>query len=273
MLESLRDLQKELQLLKKTVSAVTTRQVAKKSICSKAEELGSNWFSEYSEKLVNESGISPDVIENYSRHFGRLIKISGPSNLKKSYIETLQAILKSYRDDLIIPLQTQPKKRTKASLLSDILKDLPTPSENEYLKEAIDCAQQKYYRAAVVLGWCATIDRIHHVIEKEGFQKFNVTSSTMASQTKGRFKRFNSVQNISSISEIREVFDTIVLWVLEGMSFIDTNQHTRLRSCFDLRCQCAHPGDAPVTEYNLLSYFSDINEIVLKNEKFKIEKP
>ena len=95
----------------------------------------------------------------------------------------------------------------------------------------------------------------------------------MASQNKGRFKRFNSVQNISSISELREVFDTIVLWILEGMSLIDSNQHTRLRSCFDLRCQCAHPGDAPVTEYNLLAYFSDLNEIVLKNEKFSIKKP
>jgi hypothetical protein len=61
------------------------------------------------------------------------------------------------------------------------------------------------------------------------------------------------------------------MWVLEGMAFIDSNQHTRLRSCFDMRCQCAHPGDAPVTQYNLLSYFSDLNEIVFKNEKFKSE--
>jgi hypothetical protein len=93
----------------------------------------------------------------------------------------------------------------------------------------------------------------------------------MASQTKGRFKKFNAVQNVSSISELREVFDTIILWVLEGLELIDTNQHTRLRSCFDLRCQCAHPGDAPITEYNLLSFFSDLNEIVLRNEKFKIQ--
>lgn len=270
MLEQLRNLQTELRTLKKVVSAVTKRQIAKNSIRNKAEELGSRWFSEFSEQLAIENGLSPDVIEKYSREFGRLIKISSPNNLKKSYIETLQAILKPFRGELIIPLQTQPKERSKASLLSEILKDLPIPSENEYLKEAIECARHNYYRAAVVLGWCATIDRIHHVIEKEGFQKFNVTSSTMASQTKGRFKRFNSVQNISSISEIREVFDTIVLWILEGMSFIDSNQHTRLRSCFDLRCQCAHPGDAPVTEYNLLSYFSDLNEIVLKNENFNI---
>jgi len=79
------------------------------------------------------------------------------------------------------------------------------------------------------------------------------------------------VQNVASLSETREVFDAVILWVIEGMGLIDSNQHTRLRSCFDMRCQCAHPGDAPVTQYNLVSYFSDLNEIVFKNDKFKTE--
>jgi hypothetical protein len=95
--------------------------------------------------------------------------------------------------------------------------------------------------------------------------------SSMASQNQGRFKRFNSPQNINSISELREVFDTVILWIIEGMLLIDSNQHTRLKGCFDLRCQCAHPGDAPVTEFNLLSYFSDLNEIILRNQKFQIK--
>jgi hypothetical protein len=90
----------------------------------------------------------------------------------------------------------------------------------------------------------------------------------MASQTQGRFKRFNKPQNVSSISELQMVFDTDIIWILEGMGLIDSNQHTRLRSCFDLRNHSAHPGEAPVTPYNLLSLFSDIIEIVLKNPKF-----
>ena len=92
----------------------------------------------------------------------------------------------------------------------------------------------------------------------------------MAGQQKGRFKRFTSPQSVSSLSELREVFDTVVLWVIEGMGMIDSNQHTRLRSCFDLRCQCAHPGEAPLTEYNLMSFFSDLNEIVLHNLMFQV---
>jgi len=255
MLEKLRGLQSELQTLRTDVSAVKVDRVAKKTILNKAESIGTQWFTEFSEPLVSQFGVDPILVESYSHHFGRLIKISAPNNMKKSYLETLRSILKSFRDDLIIPLQTRPKGVSKSSLLSQILEGLPSPLENEYLSEAIQCARRDYYRAAAILGWCAAIDRIHRVIEKMGFTKFNVTTAEMASQTKGRFKKFNAVQNVASLSELREVFDTIILWVIEGMGLIDSNQHTRLRSCFDLRCQCAHPGDAPITEYNLLSFF------------------
>ena len=147
---------------------------------------------------------------------------------------------------------------------------LPNPQEDEYLKEAISCAQRGFFRAAVVMGWCAAIDRIHRRIEDIGLTKFIVISVQMASQKKGRFKRFNNPQNLNSLSELREVFDTVVLWIIEGMGMIESNQHTRLKSCFDMRCQCAHPGEAPVTEYNLMSFFSDINVIVFQSPMFKI---
>jgi hypothetical protein len=75
------------------------------------------------------------------------------------------------------------------------------------------------------------------------------------------------------LSELREVFDNDMLWVIEGMTLIDSNQHTRLRSCFDMRNQSAHPGEASITEYNLASVFSDIDQIVLSNTKFKTLHP
>jgi hypothetical protein len=139
------------------------------------------------------------------------------------------------------------------------------------MREAIACARAGYLRAAAVLGWSAAIDRIHRRIEEIGFKQFNVASARMASQQSGRYKRFNQTQNVNNISEIREVFDNIVLWVIEGMGLIDSNQHTRLRSCFDMRCQSAHPGDAPITQFNLLSFFSDLEQIIFVNQKFLLQ--
>jgi len=183
----------------------------------------------------------------------------------------LDGLTKRWRDELILPIQTG--VLPKRSLLAGLLADLADPDETAYLREATTAATHHLYRAAAVLGWCAAIDRIHRRIDEIGFSAFNVTSARMASETKGRYKKFSSTQNVHSLAELRETFDTVILWIIEGMGLIDTNEHARLRGCFELRSQSAHPGDAPITEYNLLSFFSDINEIVLKNERFAVAPP
>jgi hypothetical protein len=54
------------------------------------------------------------------------------------------------------------------------------------------------------------------------------------------------------------------------MNLIDNTEHARLEHCLDLRIQSSHPGDAPVKEANLVAFFSDVTEIVLKNPKFAL---
>ena len=270
MLAQLKTFLEDLKALRKDLKAEKVARVAKRGLRARAEQIGSRWFGDFSSALCQSSGISTDVLEKYTQGCGRLIALSSPNNLKKSYIETLDALIKPFRNELILTVQRGSSASPSLVLLHNILGTLPDAQESEYLKEAISCAQRGFFRAAVVLGWCATVDRVHHRIEGLGFTQFNVTSVQMAGQQKGRFKRFKSPQNVTSLSELREVFDTIVLWVIEGMGMIDSNQHTRLLSCFDMRCQCAHPGEASVTEFNLMSFFSDINQIVFQNTMFKI---
>lgn len=270
LLKSLKQLHGDLLSLKKSIGDETSKAIAKRSLREQAEQIGTSWFSGLADELAANGTIHSSVVQAYSDNFGKLIKISSPNNLKASYLGILSDLCRKFRDDLILPVQKNPVTLKNASLLTKMLVGLPA-EEDTYLTEAVNCASKEYYRASVVLGWCAAIDRVHRTIEKTGFPTFNVTSASMASQTQGRFKKFNSPQNISSLSELREVFDTVVLWVIEGMQLIDSNQHTRLKGCFDLRCQCAHPGDAPVTEFNLLSYFSDLNEIIFRNPKFDLK--
>ena len=270
MIDKLKAYLTELKALRKDLKAETVKQIAKKGIRARAEKLGTQWFTEFFPQLPHQAGISGEILERYSEGCARLLTLSAPNNLKTSYLEVLAGLTKQFRQELILPAQTNSSPTSSLSLLHNILDDLPDPEENEYLQEAISCAQRGFLRAAVVLGWCAAVDRIHRRIDDLGFAKFNVTSAQMASQTKGRFKRFNSVHTIGSLGEIREVFDSIVLWVIEGMGMIDSNEHTRLRSCFEMRCHCGHPGEAPITEYNLMSLFSDLNEIIFKNPMFKL---
>jgi hypothetical protein len=272
MLETLKTFLEELRALRKIIKAEKFDRIAKKDLRTKAEQLGSRWFSEFSTSLSQEIGIPSEILDKYAEGCGRLIALSASNNLKASYIGVLGSLIKPFRDELILSIQKGTTTSGSLSLLHKILGELPNPNEGEYLKEAISCAQRGFLRASVVLGWCAAIDRIHRRIEEIGLQKFNITSVQMAGQQKGRFKRFSSPQSVTSLSELREVFDTVVLWIIEGMGMIDTNQHTRLRSCFEMRCQCGHPGEAPITEYNLMSYFSDINEIVFRNSMFQIHQ-
>jgi hypothetical protein len=259
----------ELKALRSTIKSDTSKTVNKVGLRKKAEDLATTWLSMHSNQLLTAARISGDTFDKYSDLFRRLLKITGPSNSRDSYLKLLDAIIKPFRNDIILVLHEQPATSASLALLTTLFKGLPS-DEDSYAKEATGCALRGFLRASVVLGWCAAISRIHAKIEEIGFAVFNVTSAQMASQQKGRFKRFNKVFNLSSIGDLEEVFDNDILWVLEGMQLIDPNQHTRLHSCFEMRCQSAHPGEAPITEFNLLSFFSDIKEIIFDNPKFKI---
>jgi hypothetical protein len=267
--DALVKLQADLLALSRAVKAVEGDRVNRMALLRDAKRIGTSWFSEV-RPAIEGSVVAKDVLDRYGKGFERLVKISSPNNRKVSYLETLDGLTKKFKTELLLPLQTAPPPPPReASIFDDLFARLGDADiDDAYLKEAVDCARAGFIRAAAVMGWCAAIARIHTAVEKVGFAKFNVTSASMASQTQGRFKRFNKPQNVASMSELQMVFDTDILWILEGMGFIDSNQHTRLRSCFDLRNHSAHPGEAPVTPYNLLSFFSDIIEIVLKNAKF-----
>jgi len=266
----LSDFLDDLKEFRTAIRKLKTKTVGKRVLCSQAASLARSWFNSMSGRLAAYSEIEPNNLERYNDYFRRLLKISGPSNLRSSYMEVLNSACQQFRDEIIIPVQTATVSEEEGNSWLAFCDSLPDIVEKDYLGEAVACARNGHFRAAAVMGWCACIDQIHRKIEAVGFAKFNVTSSMLSNTSVGRFKRFNKVLNINSVSELRMVFDTDILWILEGLQLIDSNQHQRLRSCFDMRCQAAHPGEAPITEYNLMSFFSDIVEIVLKNPTFSI---
>ena len=268
MTEHLSQFLSELKSLRAAIKTDKAKTVNKASLRSKAEQLSTTWLSTHSKELLASGRINEALIEKYSTVFRQILKITGPSNPKKRYLSLLGDAIKAFKMDLILPMHESPAMSPSLALLTGLFGGLPT-EEDSYLREAIGCAQKGFLRGSVVLGWCAAMARIHETIEHIGLPNFNITSARMASQQKGRFKRFNKVFNASSLGDLREVFDNDVLWVLEGMELIDSNQHTRLHSCFEMRCQSAHPGEAPVTEFNLLSFFSDLKEIVFDSGKFR----
>jgi hypothetical protein len=259
--------------LKNDIAKEPGPRISKAMLRQRTAHLATTWFSEIIPELAPHPTLTTKTIATYSGCFEKLLKLTNANNLKTSYLKAITAVSKTFHDELILPIRMEPKATKEASFLSKLFANLASPAEDAYMKEAIACASHELYRGSAVLGWCAAIDRIHRVIEKIGYDKFNATSQTMKAATSGRFKKFSCPTSATSMNDLLEVFDSNILWILEGMQLIDSNQHTRLKSCFDLRNQCSHPGEAPVTEYNLASFFSDINEIIFKNPRFALPAP
>lgn len=235
---------------------------------NRAEEIANIWLDNFCGK-ISHPNIDKNILDSVNNAFCDVLTLSRKPNRVSSFITKFDIIYPSIFADIYMVYRRKPINSSPVDF-SEYFEKLSL-DENEYLKEAIDCCNAGFLKASIVLGWCATIDKIHKKIEAIGFEKFNSTSVKMKNQTEGRFKKFNKSQNISSLSDLRTVFDSDLLWIIEGMELIDINQHTRLSSCFDMRCHSGHPGEAPITKYNTASFFSDIFEIVIVNEKFAIE--
>lgn len=258
------------------VNKSSTVQITNREQRNQINYMSAKWFSDYA-KSLSMYNVSQEVLDKYNGAFEELLKLSSTNSRRSSYLRQMDIIRHNYTSEIIIFLQTHTCEsdvvvNKMSSEVLELLDKIQDKEENEYLCEALGCWENGFYKAAVVLMWCAAIDRIHRAIENVGFDKFNSTSEYMKNQTTGRFKRFNKNQNVHSISELRMVFDSDILAILEGMEMIDVNQKTRLVSCFEMRCHSGHPGEAPITKYNVLSCFSDIVEIIFANSKFSLQK-
>src|SRR5215212_2576837 len=56
--------------------------------------------------------------------------------------------------------------------LEKLVPGLSDPEESDYLKEAVECAEAGHKRAAIVLGWCALVDKPQKQIVRIGLDKF-----------------------------------------------------------------------------------------------------
>jgi hypothetical protein len=258
-----------LRKLRRDLDAETAMHVGKAAHREEAKRLAQAWRQDLVVRLRAQAWADRAMLTSYDEQFKKLLELSISPNRRKTYETSIQAICRAFRKDLILP-SVAGGEASGPDTWDSFLSELPTSTEGDYFREAVDCAKSGYLRASAVIGWCACVDHIHRKIAAVGFDTFSRTSEKLAAQTTGRFKRFNKRFVIESIGDLRAtVFDDDLLLVVEGLGLIDNNEFRRLRSCFDLRNQAGHPGDAPVTEFNLMSFFSDIVSIVLKNDKFQ----
>lgn len=266
----LKDFKKECNGIAKKCQKVTGKQVQSKNLLSEIEVLSTKWFEQIEPFLRSNFKFDDEIISKYRDPFGKLLELLDSKPSKKVIQTIFDAILRSFHSEILVPVQKYQGIISRFPNLDTMLTHA-NGLEIDYLTEAIECARIGKRRAAIILAWCATVNRLHLYIQKEGFSKFNQASVQMSTIQTGRYKRFNKKFEVHNLSELRmSVFDGDLLWILEFLGIIDGNQHERLGICFTMRNTCAHPGEAIVSDENVLSFFSDIDTIIFANPKFSI---
>jgi len=259
---------RDLAALGRAVAAVKTRQVEKTEVKAAAHSIARKWFDEIN-PLLKAAQASPETLSEFSGLFEELMKTSRIRATKSTYAGLISQLMPKYQKDLIHAAEIGVFSAGTSLSIAPYVEGLPA-NEGSYLDEAQRCLSVKALKGCIVLGWCATIARIHSKVADIGYTKFSAATDEMAGKNYGRFKPFNKRHKVDSLSELQRIFDTDILWVLEYLELIDGNQHQRLRFCFELRNNSAHPGQAPIEPENVYSFYSDITKIVLKNPKFAI---
>lgn len=266
-LEKYKDL---LRHLKKDLTLLPSDRVSKKSLREAADAIATMWVEELRSTLEHKFKLDTKIIKTTADDMKYLHVLSRPNNLKSSYLRVVNTTLKKFDDNFLLPIKQTSFAIEKVLDLTKIIPTLPNPNESQYLQEAIECAASGHRRAAIVMGWCCVINRIQREIMSIGFAKLNSTSTNLKNQTSGKFKRWNKEFSVSTISELQQIFDNDLITILEGMGLIDGNQAQRLETCFQYRNHSAHPGGAPVGDPHVVTFFSDINEIIFQNSHFAV---
>lgn len=268
-IEYIKELNKSLNNLDTYFDECKIKFITKKETISQVQSITRKWFEDL-EPILEQFSISEPIKNKYHDYFSQLLRLSLKTSWKRTYQRITKEILTDFKDDILIVVMKSAGKITSIAGLTKILENA-TGEETEYLNEALGCSRYGFYRASMVLVWSAAVHRMQKVVGKLGFSEFNKKSREMKSICKGRFKRYQKSFSVNSLSELRAtVFDTDLLWVLEYWGLIDANQHQRLSICFTMRNNAAHPGEAPITDINLASAFSDLKKIVFDNPKFKL---
>lgn len=269
-LEQLTSFRDRLRALKKNVAKLSTKAVNRAVLRNEADAIATEWVERLRSPLEHKFKLSAALVDATSSDMKRLHVLSRPGNLKSSYLATIDSVLKGFDDHFLLPIKQTPGAVNTTFELQKLVPMIANPAESEYLREAIDCADAGYRKAAVVMGWCAAVDRMQRKVLAVGLHKFNDTSSALKNKTTGKFAKWNKEFRVTTLSELQAVFDTDLLVVLEGMGLLDGNQAERLRTCFQYRNHSAHPGEAPIEDPHLIAFFTDIATIVLHNQQFAI---
>jgi hypothetical protein len=138
--------------------------------------------------------------------------------------------------------------------LAKHIAELADPNLKDYLQETVNCFDHGYYRASIVMAWCAGFAILRDWLYSRHLAAMNAVMA-----------KWKSPRHISKIEDFEELSERVVLDTARTATVVTKEQHKQLVALLDQRNSFAHPTgrkcSAPVAE----AYLTQILDEVIVN--------
>jgi hypothetical protein len=147
--------------------------------------------------------------------------------------------------------------REVSQALSGALSRVSDERERDYVEEALSCLNPEVsaYRAAIVLGWSATMWNLRKKLDRKGLAAFNAAFAQKFPKS-----RRPPVQVVEDFEEYR---DFEILQVAEALNVVSKATHKVLRQHLEIRNNSGHPTDYKPEIHRVKTFFEEIINQVL----------
>lgn len=270
LVQSLEDILERLGHFEKDLKKLKTASVSRPAMREEARRMIKLWLP-LAGALESNPAMSPAVLADTQKRFERLRDLANGKNPKPQYVAVLKALLLDIENQILNPLIKQSGLKTTPERLSVLLATIPSPTPDlkSYLDEALVCARNDCFRAAIILGWCATAHKIHQKLLGLGLAMLQGELDKMRLENKiPLFRSFTRTYSIASAADIEEIPDAYLVLLCRFLGWFDDSQYKQMRGCLDLRNACAHPAQYQLDGVKLQVYFADLVQMVLANSAF-----
>jgi len=138
--------------------------------------------------------------------------------------------------------------------LRDHLQLIAKEETRAFLEEAVQCAERKLYRSAVVLSWVGAVAVLDDYIIANKLNEFNA-------EARKRLSKWKDATNGDELAIMRE---SDFLHVLEATSVIGKNVREELEGCLKYRNACGHPSSLKIVESRVIAHVETLLANVFK---------
>jgi hypothetical protein len=183
-------------------------------------------------KLAIEAGVKGAKTINFSAHLNAAEDkvFKGPKGWE------LTDIGRKYVAGLAAQEMAASPAATEAQSLRALLPKLKNDNAREFLTEAIVCAEQSLFRAAVVLSWVGAMALLHDYAVSKHLANFNAEA----------LKRNPKWKPAKSTDDLGKMNEAAFLEIAATISMIGKNVKNELDTCLKLRNSCGHPNSLKI---------------------------